>query len=278
MKSLQFLSLLLRRPDEALGRLEGVYDNRLERLRSKRGSYSPLPFRAVLEDLGKVLSCDCRTILQESALGEIEEEIRRAIAALPPNAPFGLYHNADLFLARLCYVVARALRPANAVETGVCYGVTSSFLLQALRVNGRGTLHSIDLPALGRDADRFVGIFVPERLRANWQLHRGPSKSLLPVVLQSASPVDFFIHDSLHTYRNIRRELGTVSPHLSPVAAVVSDDIERNRAFQEWAQQMAPAYCGVLQPCAKQGLIGVAVLEGCAGRDGNLPGIELLAR
>ena len=93
--------------------------------------------------------------------------------ALPPDAPFSLFHNGDFGLGRLCYMLVRVTRPSSVVETGVCYGVTSAFLLQAIRVNGNGCLHSIDFPPFGQSGDEFVGRLVPEQLRSYWRLHRG---------------------------------------------------------------------------------------------------------
>src|SRR5947208_313273 len=46
------------------------------------------------------------------------------------------------------YAVLRKLRPRVAVETGVCNGVSTAFLLLALAENGAGELHSIDLPEI----------------------------------------------------------------------------------------------------------------------------------
>src|SRR5436190_22702964 len=43
------------------------------------------------------------------------------------------------------FAVLRKLRPAVAVETGVCNGVSTAFLLLALDANGTGELHSLDL-------------------------------------------------------------------------------------------------------------------------------------
>ena len=64
-------------------------------------------------------------------------------------------HDADTDLSDFCYVICRALRPRNVVETGVGSGVTTSFILQALAANGEGHLWSIDLPPIG--AEQFAG-------------------------------------------------------------------------------------------------------------------------
>ena len=44
--------------------------------------------------------------------------------------------------------------------------------------------------------------------------------------------IDFFVHDSLHTYRNMHQEFEIVSPFLAPRAVVVADDVEGNSAFK----------------------------------------------
>ena len=44
-------------------------------------------------------------------------------------------------------------------------------------------------------------------------------------------PSDLFLHDSLHTYRNMRRELEVAWPHLRAGGVILADDVERNHAF-----------------------------------------------
>ena len=131
-----------------------------------------------------------------------------------PKRPFQRGHNGDFSLARLCYAICRAIQPETALETGTCYGVTSALILKALEVNATGVLHSIDLPPLGKSADNFVGFLIPEELKQRWNLYRGPSRRIMPGLLPKLQKVDFFIHDSLHTYDNILRECKSVLPYL----------------------------------------------------------------
>jgi hypothetical protein len=77
-------------------------------------------------------------------------------------------------------------------------------------------------------------------------LHRGTSASTLPRLLRKIPKVDLFVHDSLHTHRNMRREFDTVWPHLREGALLIADDVERNRAFGE-LQQKAPALWRVVK-------------------------------
>src|SRR5579863_1639110 len=50
------------------------------------------------------------------------------------------------------YALTRLLRPQHILETGVSSGVSSTHFLMGLRTNRRGTLHSIDLPLVQRQA------------------------------------------------------------------------------------------------------------------------------
>ena len=150
------------------------------------------------------------------------------------------------------YAIVRLLGLADLVETGVSSGVSSAHLLLALRANGRGTLHSIDLPtaqAAARLAEgesivslppgRATGWAVPDELRAGWDLHLGPSQVLLPVVVRGLGRVDLFLHDSLHTPEHLTFELEALRPKLAPGAVVLADNTEwTGDAFQRFARSV----------------------------------------
>jgi predicted O-methyltransferase YrrM len=59
----------------------------------------------------------------------------------------------------------------------------------------------------------------------------------LPRLLQEIPTIDLFVHDSLHTHRNMRREFDTVWPSLRDGAVLLADDVERNGAFGELRQK-----------------------------------------
>jgi len=64
----------------------------------------------------------------------------------------------DVGLAPYLYVAVRALKPSIVVETGVGSGMSSSFILRALAMNGFGTLYSIDLPSYDLEIYKGMGI------------------------------------------------------------------------------------------------------------------------
>jgi predicted O-methyltransferase YrrM len=258
----EWFSLTLRNPREALDRVATLVDVRSDRLFVEPPDYSTVSYADVWRRIVDVAEdAEGASVLADYAdeAAEVEAVVRERKAIIR-DAPIDQIHSADFALARLCYLAARVSRPANVLETGVAYGVTSTFVLSALERNGAGWLHSIDLPPLGRDVDKFVGALIPDHLRHRWRLYRGVTRRVLPELLTQLGRVDMFIHDSLHTYRNIKFELEKVTPRLSPGAIVIADDIDENPAFKEWSQDRELAYSGVVQEERKASLLGVAFM------------------
>jgi hypothetical protein len=257
MKAIRLLMLVAQRPGEFLDRLSATVASRLEISLGRRPDYRTVDveegFVRLCEALGSSVS------LRQPDLARIEARIKKRQAQLPANAPFARFHNGDTVLGRLCYVVARSLRPKVIIETGVCYGVTSSYLLHTLAADSEGHLHSIDLPPLGQNGDGYLGWLVPEELRARWTLHRGTSRRLLPLLLSKLGEVDLFVHDSLHTYGNMKREFAAAWPALRAGGVLISDDVEYNGAFLELVQRDDAVFSMVIKEGEKNALFGVAV-------------------
>jgi len=245
----------LRSPSEFLDRMEAILTSRLEQYFPNKIDYKPLTVENVLQRLCEILKHG----IDWSGIEEIEKGVMERMYSLEKIAPFSTKHHGDLSLARLCFAVCRLLKPEIVVETGVAYGVTTAYILKALQMNEKGVLHSIDLPPLGENADVFVGYLVPEDLKDRWVLHRGTSKRILPSLLQMLQHVDVFVHDSLHTYWNIKRELNMVTPYLSKPSVVIADDIHGNKAFLEWAMQVKPKEWLAFKEEGKDSIAGVAV-------------------
>lgn len=261
-KAMGLISLLTRSPAEFRDRALMIASSRLSLFSARQRSYVISDWKSAVEGLGNVLGSDFERALDNQSMAEVESQILARQESMPPQAPFGRFHNGDLALARFCYAAARTLRPDSIIETGVCYGVTSAFLLAALQRNHRGSLHSIDLPPLGRDADRFVGWAIPDdSLKARWQLHRGASRRVLRTLVEQVGQVDLFVHDSLHTYGNMRMEFDLVWPRLRPGGVLISDDIEGNDAFRELTERYDVAFYAVLRELEKESLLGVAVKQ-----------------
>jgi predicted O-methyltransferase YrrM len=224
--------LLHRRLGETCGSLYGYAEALAERLLVRPPSYETVGWKSVLKDLEARIG-NVAGILEEPALRELEESTRRLLADIRHEDTYTPHWAADSVMARLCYLACRLIEPDTVVETGVAYGVSSAFVLRALETNGHGTLFSVDLPPLRRTYERFWGVAVPGELRGRWRLHRGTSARVLPRLVKENPTLDLFVHDSLHTHRNMRREFDTVWPYLREGGLLLADDVERNRAFGE---------------------------------------------
>jgi len=149
------------------------------------------------------------------------------------------------------YALCRFLKPHIVVETGVGLGVSSNFILQALRDNGFGELYSIDYPRSIYSSDVGIrinecaytaqdglpGWLVPDYLRERWTLLLGKSRDRLPPLCEHLGAIDLFFHDSEHTYQNMLEEYETVWPYIREKGILASHDIDWNNAFNDFAKK-----------------------------------------
>ncbi len=253
------LGLLCVQPVEFWDRLRTFIEGRYERIRPERALHQPIRMETLAILLRQVVDWDLEGALQETAMRQIERHVCLLNSSSSGNRPFDPLHSADLTLARFCYAVCRTLSPNTVIETGVAYGVTTSFVLQALTQNQRGRLWSIDLPPLCPLPDQSVGLFVPQELKINWHLERGITRRHLPGLLSRLRTVDMFIHDSLHTRSNMTWEFETVWPHLRPGGVLIADDVQGQPAFEEFVARKNPLFSATVIEANKDAAFGVAL-------------------
>jgi predicted O-methyltransferase YrrM len=183
--------------------------------------------------------------------------------------PFSFYawNDGDPGFVRALWRMIRHLRPEIVVETGVAHGLTSRFILEACLLNGAGTLWSIDLPPFNPERRPEVGVAVnEERLRARWSYIKGTSRRRLPRLLAMLPRIDVFIHDSMHSDRNMTFEFDLIWQHLRPGGILVADDVDASTAFYEFTQRHGdcPYFICAAEPMApdmrrynEKGMFGV---------------------
>jgi len=132
--------------------------------------------------------------------------------------------------AMSCYLIIRLMKPKIVVETGVSAARSSAFMLQALEDNNYGYLYSID-------PDPNAGYAIPDALKKRWFFIPKKSSEVLPSLLERLNQVDIFLHDILHTYENMMYEFETVWPFIIKNGVMLSDDIDFNKAFQEFCKK-----------------------------------------
>ena len=188
------------------------------------------------------------------------QQAMRALHANGRNAEshYPLTWNADPTLLEVVYLVVRTMKPQTVVETGVANGLTTWSLLEALQRNGVGRLYSIDPCYLERRGGK-TGQAVPPSLTPRWTLIRASSRRGLKRLLRQIQPPEVFLHDSLHTYRNMICELREYIRQSDPGTArvVIADDVEAHSAFSDafdgtgWSVSYIPHR-------TKPGLVGLA--------------------
>lgn len=154
----------------------------------------------------------------------------------------------------LIYSLIRKFQPEKLVETGVCNGVSTAFILLALEKNGKGKLHSIDYPeVVGTEykegefweekggasipKDKTPGWVIPENLKDNWELILGKSQDELPPLLERLKDIDFFMHDSEHTYECMMFEFQESLKKLNKNGLILSDNINSNDSFYDFCSK-----------------------------------------
>ncbi|MBV9548210.1 MAG: class I SAM-dependent methyltransferase [Alphaproteobacteria bacterium] len=231
----------------------GTWDKALDRFLESREYRRPLYPYAVTEEwenklheaLGLPTGCAETRELEPLWLQAVAELRGRGVDVGP--ASFYGYNDGDAALIRAIWCLVRHLRPQTVVETGVGHGFTSRFVLEALSRNGQGALTSIDRPPLDPMMRDRVGSAVPSELRSGWTLIPGTSRRILPPTLSTLGGIDIFIHDSLHTERNVRFEVDRAWHALRPGGALVIDDVDTNWGLRSFLEKFKPDFAVVCQ-------------------------------
>ncbi len=181
-------------------------------------------------------------------LGWFERHLKLEDKGFAPGAP-------SEEVGILLYAITRILKPDIVLETGVASGVSSAYILHALEDNKHGSLISIDLPCeegqvYPEDYIKSAGAgwpvpkgeqpgwIIPDDLRHRWRLISGRSSEKLQPALEEVESMDIFIHDSEHSYENMRWEYLTAWPYLKRGGILLSHDVDWNNAFFDFCKSV----------------------------------------
>jgi methyltransferase family protein len=256
---------MLRHPRQGIERIRGRIDRRqdlreLAALKvSQREIYGVVenPARQLHEAIDASWPC-----LAASSFEPLWEEMMAALVVSGVRvglASYGGWSDCDRALAQAVWCLVVHTRPAVVVETGVAHGVTSRVILEGLDRNGSGHLWSIDLPAVDPALHPEIGVAVPRDRRSRWTYVEGTSRHRLGKLLANVQGIDLFVHDSLHTARNLQFELGSVWPELRPGGAVVVDDVDHSLGFLAFIRNSRPGVVFTADKVLGQGLWGTAI-------------------
>ena len=145
--------------------------------------------------------------------------------------PYPIDYSINSDSRKFLYILCRIVKPKNIIETGVAYGLSSMYILKALDANQSGTLHSIDSVFRPWQNEGMIGAIIPDDLKKRWNLNLGKSSEKLQETFDKLDDVDLFIHDSLHTYKNMIFEFECAEKNLSEHGMIISDDVLDNDSF-----------------------------------------------
>jgi predicted O-methyltransferase YrrM len=168
------------------------------------------------------------------------------------------------------YWLVRRLKPRTILQTGVCNGLSTAFMMLALAKNGSdGGLRAIDLPPIFDPCDpswtvegKVYGGVIPEGKTSGWlvpeayherlEIWHGNARDLLPKMVDEVDSIDLFYHDCDHSYDHTMFEFHQAKRKLSKGGLIVAADIGLNAPLWDFADQ-----CGVPSYNFK-GSVGVA--------------------
>ena len=222
--------LAVTRPVEVVDRIDGWREYKKSEANQRGpGDHPDRDHRDALTSVHRLLGVEeCSTCIEE-----ISETARLVSARLPS----GHSHDGGDALTTTVWAIVRHTRPRHVVETGVAQGVSSAFILTALRKNGHGHLWSIDLPPVSRPKG-LTGRAVAPELHDRWTYLHGATRRVLPGLLEELDSVDLFVHDSLHTESTMTFEFNNVWTYLAEGATLVADDANFNSAFLKFSRRV----------------------------------------
>jgi hypothetical protein len=232
---LNLLKFSLKNPKRGLQILESAYQSKEDKQHLHVYDNERVEFRQSLSGLFPSLNVPFEEFVQNTnSLRNHLEEFQKKMEMKkfpsiekPYPTDYSLEEQSGMFLYSLCRIV----KPEIIVETGVAYGRSSSYILQALKDNKKGKLYSIDFTFRPWESKSMIGSAIPKNLRDRWEFIFGPSSKKLKPVLNKLEKIDIFLHDSLHTFKNMMFEFQTAWPFIKDNGFLLSDDILGNAAF-----------------------------------------------
>jgi hypothetical protein len=205
------------------------------------GDRSDLHEKIILKSAKRLMKNHFDADRWKQALDEIKSE-----DYIPENKRENIVvgNNMSTILGKWSYCSVRVLEPECIIETGIALGNSSMVILNAVHKNGKGKLYSLDLPNndtnsaynIGEESSE-TGWMVPKLLEQYWEKVIGDSKKTLPDLLDKLKKIDYFFHDSDHSYEHMAFEFNTIYPFLDLGGIVSSDDINKNESFQDFVAE-----------------------------------------
>lgn len=207
----------------------------LYRLRHNEGSLCKDKNKAWLKDRG--IADQEWLSAQEKELWDLAQQKQKDYVATDVARIKGTYpqqiHGPGGAYAML-YFLIRKYQPEYVVETGVSLGCSSHAILTAMEENNKGELHSSDFPYFRiKDAEKYVGLVVPERLKSRWHLYLAGDEKNLQEIYTKIPHIDFFHYDSDKSFAGRQMAYDITVPKMAAGSLMLFDDLQDNAHFHD---------------------------------------------
>ena len=156
-------------------------------------------------------------------------------------ATYGGWNDADPAMSEAIWCLVSHRRPLKVLETGVARGITSRVVLEGLKRTATATSGALTSSTWTGGCTARSEQPYPSHSVVAGPTSRARAGAAYGLFLEAIGEIDLFVHDSLHTGRNVRFELETVWPALRPGGALVVDDIGHSLAFDAFTAAVAPS-------------------------------------
>ena len=131
---------------------------------------------------------------------------------------------------KLIFKLVREFRPENCLELGTSLGMSASYQIFALKLNGKGALTTIE-------GSEEIAKIADENLKAHgysdYSVKVGRFNDVLPTVLNLEKPIDFVFIDGHHDKDATWQYFEMIYPYLKKKAVLIFDDINWSKGMQE---------------------------------------------
>ena len=140
------------------------------------------------------------------------------------NSDYGM----DIESAKFLYLLVRLTKPESVVETGVANGISTFFILNAMKSNRFGKLTSIDI-------SYDVTTFLNDEEKMRWELRvlnikKNPRRQFKDI-MAGIEDLSIYQHDGDHSYLWQQMEYNLAFNKLKPGGFLLSGDVDSSFAF-----------------------------------------------
>lgn len=152
--------------------------------------------------------------------------LEHRLIKLPSGKTVPLHSGINDEKGRLLHALVCRVRPSLAIEVGLAFGISTLFILSAMREVGVGRLIGID-PEQHSRGWQGIGLYNLQRaaLLDLYEFHEDTAENVLPQLAESGLQADFAFVDGYHTFDHTLVDFFYIDRMLTVGGVLVMDDV-----------------------------------------------------